>query len=333
MTVVDSTLEQGISVIVPVYNSEGTLPALIDRLRVVLADAVPCFEVILVDDGSRDRSWPVVEELSAQFPWVRGIHLARNYGQHNALLCGIRTARYTVTVTIDDDLQNPPEEIPRLLAVLGDGYDVVYGTPEREQHGLWRDLASRMTKLALQNAMGQETARKVSAFRAFRTRVRAAFTSYQNPFVSIDVLLTWGTTRFTALPVAHRPRTIGTSNYTLRKLVVHALNMVTGFSTLPLQLASVLGFLMTLFGVGVLIYVLINYLRQHGNVPVAGFTFLASIISIFSGAQLLALGIIGEYLARMHFRMLERPSYVVATSTELGQAGDEVVLIERGSGS
>src|SRR5205807_2034684 len=145
-------------------------------------------------------------------------------------------------VTIDDDLQNPPEEIPKLLALLSEGYDVVYGTPQNQQHGLLRDLASLITKMILQGAMGAATARKVSAFRAFRTRLRQAFADYRSPYVSIDVLLTWGTTRFGAVTVRHDAREIGRSNYTVGKLIIHALNMVTGFSVLPLQLAGLLGF-------------------------------------------------------------------------------------------
>lgn len=301
-----------VSVVVPVYDSKGSLAELVTRLSAVMSDITNHFEMILVNDGSRDHSWNVICDLAAQNPRVHGINLMRNYGQHNALLCGIRAAKYGVIVTIDDDLQNPPEEIPRLLDRL-EGYDVVYGTPQKEQHDFWRDLASQVTKLALQSAMGAETARNVSAFRAFRAQVSSAFANYQSPFVSIDVLLTWGTKRFAAIPVQHEPRQVGASNYTFRKLVTHALNMMTGFSTLPLQLASLIGFVFTLFGLGVLIYVVGRYLIEGGSVP--GFPFLASMIAIFSGAQLFALGIIGEYLARMHFRTMEQPTYTVRSTT------------------
>ncbi len=241
--------------------------------------------------------------------------MSRNYGQHNALLCGIREARHAITVTLDDDLQNPPEEIATLLARLGDDIDVVYGTPEHEQHGFWRDMASRITKRALQSAMSAETASHVSAFRAFRTPIREAFDRYRGGYVSIDVLLTWGTTRFTYVQVRHDARTIGQSNYTFRKLLTHALNMVTGFSTLPLQIASLIGFAFTLFGFGVLVLVLVTYIANGGS-SVPGFAFLASIIAIFSGAQLFALGIMGEYLARMHFRSMDRPTYLVRDETD-----------------
>lgn len=305
----DSTLPPGVSVIVPVYNSEATLAPLIARLQSVLAACTPRFEVILVNDGSRDSSWQAVDELCRAHEWITGIDLMRNYGQHNALLCGIRQARYDLTVTIDDDLQNPPEEIPCLLAEINKGFDVVYGFPEKQQHGLLRDLASQITKLVLQKAMGAQTARNISAFRAFRTQVRAAFTNYQSPFVSIDVLLTWGTSRFKALQVRHDPRTLSSSNYTVSKLIVHALNMMTGFTVLPLQLASLAGFLLTAFGVALLFYVLIRYFVSGSTVP--GFPFLASIIALFSGAQLFALGIIGEYLARLHMRTMEKPTYAV----------------------
>ncbi len=297
------------SVVIPVYNSEGSLRPLIERLAAELPRFSSAYEVILVNDASRDHSWEVICELVEAYGWVSGINLMRNYGQHNALLCGIRSARHELVITMDDDLQHPPEELPKMLALIDQGYDVVYGTPAQEQHGFLRDLASQVTKLALQSAMGVETARKVSAFRVFRTKIRDAFVSYQGPHVSIDVLLTWGTTRFSAVTVRHDTRTIGVSNYTLRKLITHALNMMTGFSVLPLQLASLLGFTLAVFSVVVLIWVIGRYMVE--GTPVQGFPFLASIIGIFSGAQLLALGIIGEYLARMHFRMMDKPSYVV----------------------
>jgi undecaprenyl-phosphate 4-deoxy-4-formamido-L-arabinose transferase len=298
-----------ISVVVPVFNSEASLPELIRRLHRVLASITLRFEVILVNDGSRDRSWQVIQQLTGDYPWVRGISLARNYGQHNALLCGIRAARNEIIVTMDDDLQHPPEQIPSLLGKMEEGFDVVYGYPHKQQHGVLRDLASEITKLALRNSMGVETARHVSAFRAFRTQTRDAFADYHGPFVSIDVLLTWGTNRFSALPVQHDARTLGTSNYTVLKLFTHAMNMMTGFTTWPLQAANLLGFCCTGFGAVILLFVLGRYFLF--GTTVQGFTFLASTIAIFSGAQLLALGIIGEYLARMHFRMMDRPAFCI----------------------
>jgi len=310
-----------ISVVVPVYRSEAILPELVRRLEVVLATVAGEFELVLVNDSSPDRSWDVITSLAASHASIHPINLMRNYGQHNALLCGIRAAQGDIIVTMDDDLQHPPEELPKLLTEIDAGYDVVYGTPEQEQHGLGRDLASWITKFTLQSVMGSQIARKVSAFRVFRRDVARAFTHYRGAFVSIDVLLTWGTTRFSAVTVRHEARKSGVSGYSLRKLMTHGLNMMTGFSTLPLQFASVVGFLFTLFGIAVLVFVVGRFLLLGGSVP--GFPFLASIIALFSGAQLFALGIIGEYLARMHFRMMDRPSYVVRDAASISQPWNE----------
>jgi glycosyltransferase involved in cell wall biosynthesis len=297
------------SVVIPVYNSEQSLEALIQQLSATVPAFSMDYEIILVNDGSRDGSWEKICQLIGQYPQIHAINLMRNYGQHNALLCGIRAARHEIIITMDDDLQHPPGEIPKLLAKLSEGYDVVYGKPEHEQHGLWRDLASQITKFALKSAMGAETARHVSAFRALRTPLREAFANFRGPYVSIDVLLTWATTRFAAVTVAHHPRHAGVSNYTFYKLVVHAVNMMTGFSAWPLQVAGMLGFVFACLGLLVLAYVLIAYLVNGGSVP--GFPFLASTILVFSGVQLFALGVIGEYLARMHFRLLDKPAYTV----------------------
>ena len=307
---------RSVSVVIPVYNSENSLAWIADRLHRVMRASTDHYEVILVDDGSRDGSWHVIARLVIDHRCVTGIRLMRNYGQHNAVLCGIRAARHPVIVTIDDDGQNPPEEIPKLLDKLAEGYDVVYGTPGEEQHGLWRDAASKLTKMVLFSSMGAETARSVSAFRAFRTSVRDAFEHFGGPHACVDVLLTWGTVRFGAVTVQHEPRRDGQSNYSFRSLARHALNMVTGFSTAPLRIASLIGFAFTAFGGGLLVIILARYLISGSAVP--GFAFLASTITILSGAQLFALGVIGEYLARMYSRMMDRPSYAV-----LDQIGEE----------
>jgi undecaprenyl-phosphate 4-deoxy-4-formamido-L-arabinose transferase len=167
--------------------------------------------------------------------------------------------------------------------------------------------------------MGAETARHISAFRAFRTELRKAFASYRSPYVSIDVLLTWGTSRFAAVEVRHEERQVGESNYTLRKLLVHAMNMVTGFSTWPLQVASFIGFAFTVLGILLFVFVFAKYLMDPQK-RVPGFAFTASIVAVFGGAQLFALGVIGEYLARLHFRSMERPTYTVREET-VGREG------------
>ena len=302
-----------LSVVIPVYRSQATLPELHRRLVAVLEPIEPAFEIILVEDCGGDDSWRVIQDIARHDDRIRGMQLARNYGQHNALLCGIRAAKGELIITIDDDLQNPPEEIPKILAKLAEGYDVVYGAPQSETHGFFRNQASRITKLALQGAMGVESANKVSAFRAFRARLRQAFDAYRSPTVNIDVLLTWGTTRFAVVYVRQDERTVGDSGYGLKKLINHAINMMTGFSILPLQIASLLGLLFGSMGFLILAYVLVRYLIEGSSVP--GFPFLASIIAIFSGVQLFALGIFGEYLARMHFRSMDRPPYTLLEQT------------------
>jgi undecaprenyl-phosphate 4-deoxy-4-formamido-L-arabinose transferase len=309
-----SSSRHTISVVIPVFNGELTLPDLCRQLTAELESLTHEFEVLLVEDSSSDRSWDVIRQLVTGDARLRGIRLSRNFGQHNALLCGIRAARFDVIVTMDDDLQHPVSEIGRLLPPLDQGFQVVYGTSVEAQHGLLRNIATRLTKFALRSAMGTQAATGVSAFRAFPTALRAAFHEYRSPSVSIDVLLTWATTRFTSVKVQHAPRLIGTSNYTARKLITHAFNLMTGFSTRPLQLASLMGFVFTLFGLGVLSWVVGRYLVYGSAVP--GFAFIASIIAVFSGAQMFTLGIFGEYLARMYGRAMERPAYVVLEHCE-----------------
>ena len=294
---------------IPVFNGAESLPELIARLEPVLKQEFDAFEVMLVNDGSRDRSWEVIRGLAERHPWVVGMDLTRNYGQHNAVLCGVRAASGDVIVTMDDDLQHRPEDIPMLVEALAEGVDVVYGTPIQERHGFFRDWASRFTKMMLKSVMGAQTARLVSPFRVFRTRLRDAFAETRSPWVSIDVLLTWGTTRFASRAVPHETRRRGLSNYTVTTLVRHAMNMMTGYSVLPLRLASLAAFMFTIFGFGILVFVIGRYFLEGSPMP--GFPMLASLITILGGVQLFSLGIIGEYIARMHLRAMDTPPFVV----------------------
>ncbi|MDE2750890.1 MAG: glycosyltransferase family 2 protein [Chloroflexota bacterium] len=304
-----------VSVVIPVYRSEKSIALVVEELARELPKYAGSWEVILVEDDGGDNSWGAIEQLSKQHAFVRGYRLMRNYGQHNALLCGIRAASYEYIVTMDDDLQHPTERIGDLLDKLAEGYDVVYGAPINERHSLLRNIASVSTKVVLQGAMGAHTARRVSAFRAFRASLRDSFADFRGPLVNIDVLLTWGTTRFVAVPIEHRLRTVGRSTYTIGKLLTHAFNMITGFSTLPLRIASLLGLLMTAFGTVIFVYLVLSQLFAF-RFEVPGFTFIASLVSIFAGAQMFALGIIGEYLARMHLRIMDRPVYLVRQMTD-----------------
>jgi undecaprenyl-phosphate 4-deoxy-4-formamido-L-arabinose transferase len=309
-----------LSVVIPVYNGAQTVGPLVERLAAVLPSLAEFYETILVVDGSPDNSWEVVQQLAKKHPWVRGFNLIRNFGQHNALLCGVHAARYEIIVTMDDDLQHPPEEIHHLLEKLEEGYDVVYGMPRRRPHAWWRILGSVLTKWAIGFVAGNKVLRNVQAFRTFRTHLRQAFETYQGPEVMLDAMLSWGTNRFASVDVDESPRAVGVSNYNIRKLIRMALLILTNFSTAPLRFASVMGFFFTLFGLIGLVYVLVVYFVE-GSVP--GFPFLASAVIIFGGAQLFALGIIGEYLARLFERSSGRKPYVILGSTDLqGSATD-----------
>ena len=307
------TSSQSYSVVIPVYNSQDNLVSLTNQLKKTLSSLKSPYEVILVNDGSQDKSWQIIKKLSAQFPWVKAVDLMKNYGQHNAILCGIRLAKHDIIITMDDDLQHPPSQIPALIKHFNQGFDVVYGTPKQDQHILWRNFASSIIKLALKTTMGIKMANQVSSFRVFRTSLRQSFKDYHAPQVSIDVLLTWATTNFSSVQVKHHSRHLGKSNYNFLKLLNHALNMITGFSTKPLKLATLLGFSFTLFGLGIFIYVIGRYFLLGNHVT--GFPFLASIIAIFSGVQLFAIGIIGEYLSRIYLRILNHPSYTIRKTT------------------
>ena len=298
-----------VSVVIPCYRSEQTLDPLVTRLRAVLAEVTEAYEVILVDDGSPDATWSVARRLAAAHDEVRALRLSRNYGQHNALLAGIATVRYDVTVTMDDDLQHPPEEVPRLLEALSDRVELVYGVAVEEEHSWVRNLASRSVKLAMSRGMRIEGARHISAFRAFHTYLRDAFAGIGGPHVALDVALSWATNRAVGVPVRMDPRTAGRSGYRPRTLVAHALNMVLGYSTAPLRLVIYLGLACAALGVALLAVILYEYFS--GTTTVAGFTTISSLVAIFSGAQMLAIGVLGEYIGRIHGSQTGRPTYVV----------------------
>lgn len=304
----ETSLIPGVSVVVPVFNSEATLPTLVLEISGVLEGLGMEFEILLVNDGSHDGSWQVIESLVEENFKVRGVNLSRNYGQHNATLCGLRLAKFDVSVTMDDDLQQPPKEIPKLLEKLDEGWDVVYGSAVKHQHSRVRNMLSKLTKAIVGRTVGLQRVMDQSPFRALRTELRSAFANYTGPDLLLDVLLGWGTSNFACVSVEHQSRREGTTNYTPKRLFNMGLLLLTAYSTAPLRFVSWLGLSLTAFGIAVLIYVFIVAIF-FGSVP--GFPFLASLISIFSGAQLFALGLFGEYLARIFNRALGRPTYVI----------------------
>ena len=308
-----------VSIVVPCYRSEQTLPELASRLRASLSElvtsrAISNYEVLFVVDGSPDAAADVARGLAADDPRVHVLELRRNFGQHNALVAGIRAADFDTIVTMDDDLQHPPEEIHTLLETLSStGADLVYAVPEQEEHGAFRSGASRFVKASLKLA-GVPNANLVGAFRAFRTDLRDGFAEVADPQVNLDVLLSWVTNRVVPAAVRMDRRTTGRSNYNVRALLRHAMNMITGYGVVPLKLATYLGFLFGLLGLVLLAVVIIQFLIGETTVP--GFTTTVALISLFAGAQMVTIGIIGEYLGRQHFRSMQRPMYVVRSETK-----------------
>jgi glycosyltransferase involved in cell wall biosynthesis len=318
-----------VSVVIPVFRTDGAVLAeLCGRIEQTLTGLVPRFEIILVDDSGEAAQWETIRALEPGRSVLRGLRLGRNYGQHSALLAGIRAARGAVIVTLDDDLQSSPEDIPKLLIALERrDVDVVYGLPTIRRHGPWRNFGAAAFRVLLGMALGARIARMVSPFRAFRRDLREGFADYRGRDVVIDVLLGWSTNRFATVPVDHRPREHGRSGYSLRKLVDLGITMAVGVSALPLRLSSLAGLILAMAGCALLAYLLILYFVSPRHVP--GFTFIASIVIVFSGVQLVCLGIVGEYLARLHFRVLGQPTYVVRERMDVETGAGERVTDDR----
>lgn len=298
-----------LSLVVPVFNGAGTIRVLVEAISTELDKSI--FELILVDDGSQDSSWDVICEIVSTNPRVLGLRLGRNAGQHSALLAGVRAARFPVTVTLDDDLQNPPDQIPILVEALDAlAVDVVYGVPREASQSVWRKLAGSLVRRSLKSALGIGEALNMSSFRCFRTELRNAFAVNVGPGVSFDALLAWSTTRFAAVEVLHAKRAVGTSNYSFGRLLRFSLDTLTGYTTTPLRVVSSMGFVTALIGLVLMFFFVLMPFVQ--GISVQGFPFMASIIILFSGLQLVTLGVIGEYLARMHFRIMNKPAYVIS---------------------
>jgi undecaprenyl-phosphate 4-deoxy-4-formamido-L-arabinose transferase len=296
-----------LSVVIPVYRSEETLRELTGRLLAALQSSGLAHEIVFVDDGSPDGSWNVLTELQAMTPdRIVAIQLMRNFGQHNALMCGLRHARGRLVVTMDDDLQNPPEEIPKLVdAIEQRGLDLVYGQYATKKHLPWRNMGS-----AVVNAFYRLVFRStitITSFRIMRSALVKSILSYDLNFTFLDGLLAWNTQRIGAVEVEHRARPQGGSGYSLSKLVVLALNLFTNFSLLPLQVVSALGFLLAITGLSLGAYYLGLYFMR--GITVSGYASIIVSVLVLGGAQLLALGIMGEYLGRLHLNVNRKPQY------------------------
>ncbi len=299
---------RSLSIVIPVYNSEYILKDLIARLMPVLHEWGAPFEVVMVNDGSKDGSWSVLCELQRSHPdHLTAINLMRNFGQHNAIMCGLRQCSGEFVVTMDDDLQNPPEEIPKLLRTLeADQADLVYGCYESKKHEKWRNLGSEIAQIFYRRIFRRSN--RVTAFRAIRRDLVDSILTYSLNFTYLDGLFAWNTDRISEVLVDHHGRRTGRSGYSVRRLVLLAFNLFTNFSLMPLQIVSLFGFLLAISGFAVGAY----YVLQHflNNIVVPGFAATIVAVLMLGGAQLIALGVMGEYLGRLHLNVNRKPQYV-----------------------
>jgi glycosyltransferase involved in cell wall biosynthesis len=291
-----------ISVVVPVYRGALSIPELAERMSAVLPTVAAEYELVLVNDGSPDNSWQVIEELTKRYPFVRGIDLMRNYGQHNALLAGVYSAKYEIIVTMDDDLQHPPEEMPKLLAALTDNVDLVYGREKVIKRGLIRRSGSRAIKWMLAKLTGGNSHQDVGSYRAFRSLLRSAFPPAPGQFVILDSMLASGTTKLSSVEVAHAARKYGSSNYAISDLIRVAFRLITSYSVTPLRLAVILGLLSVTAGLG---FAIASFFASSTTLAIV------AAVSFFSGVQLAAIGVLGEYVGRLVERSWDRVPYAV----------------------
>lgn len=303
-----------VSIVIPCYATGNRVERLVSEIESSMAQ-IPnsSFEIIFVVDGSPDNTWDYVLSACEGNKNVHGINLMRNFGQHAALLAGIRKATGNIIVTMDDDLQHIPNDVPKLLSALTSEYDLIYGVSSKEEHSWFRNAASQTYKWIAEHLLGMQDARNITAFRAFRRELASGFYQTEDPFAPLDVLLSWTTTKVGTQEVEMREREDGVSGYSFRKLVSHAINAVTGYSTKPLRIVTILG--LATFGISALFLIglVIKYL--NGDISVAGYPSLAIMIALFSGTQLLSLGVMGEYLGRLHIRSMGKPRYVIRDET------------------
>lgn len=312
------TAPLALSFVIPVYGSEKVLPELVARLQDVL-DTLPAvrgsYEVIFVCDRSPDRSWHVIEQLAARHPWVRGILLRMNAGQHNALMAGFAQARGEIVMTMDDDLQHAPSDIPALLAELASGRDVVYARFKNRKHASWKIAGSRLNDLVAGYLMQKPKGLYLSPFRAMRAAIVRDILRYRGPYVYVDGLLLSVTRNIGTVDVEHHDRYAGDSGYSLRKSISLWLKMATSFSIVPLRLTSFAG--MAIAGLGFLLAVLLVIQKFTLDLMPIGWSSLIVTVLMLGGIQLVALGMLGEYLGRVLLTLNLRPQYVVDASVGL----------------
>lgn len=297
-----------LSIVIPVYNSERIVPELVRRIA---AQAMSYeYELILVNDGSADRSWQMIEQACDAYPAVRGINLRINTGQHNAIMAGLRAASGAVIVVMDDDLQHAPEDIGKLQAKIAEGYDVCYAAFRRPRHALWKTAGSAFRDLTVHALLGLPRGIRISSFKAMTADIVREITRYQGPFPYVDGLALMVTRNVANVELEHHPRLDGTGHYTLRQSLSLWAKVAMNFSVVPLRVASWLGLGFAALGFLFAVYLIVQQLVFE-RIPVPGWASLAIAILIVGGVQLLALGAIGEYLGRAYLHMTAKPQYVI----------------------
>jgi len=298
------------SVVSAVYNSEGSLKLLYERLDYVFRNLGVGWELILVNDCSKDRSWDVIKDIVSTYFNVTGVNLMNNFGQQGALMCGFKLVSGDYVLTVDDDLQHIPEEIPKLIKTLETGnYDVVYAQFPKRSYAWYRNFGSRLVNKLLGKITGLNY--EISQFKLFRRSVIDRIVKFPQPNVMNDVLIkdVVHKNRIGHCNVQHQERPIGKSNFNFKKLSIYAFNMIFNFTIWPLRLASILGLFFSVVSFLVGIYFLI-YNLVYGS-PVLGWTSLILTITFFSGVILFVLGILGEYMGRIFLNLNHKPQYVI----------------------
>jgi polyisoprenyl-phosphate glycosyltransferase len=309
---------QKLSVVVPVYRGAETVTELVERLGEELRPSYD-FEMVLVEDCSPDNSGEVMRGLAARYPWVVCLHLSRNFGEHNAVLAGLNYASGDFVVIMDDDLQNPPSEVRRLVEQLEAGFDVVYSRYERKQHHWFRNLGSWLNDRVANVMLRKPRNLYLSSFKALSRFVVNELVKFDGPFPYIDGLILRITRNFKVVTVEHHQREVGASGYTLAKLIKLWVNMFTSFSILPLRVTSLFGLLVAGVGVALAVAFALERLRRP-DLPL-GWASIMVCVLLLAGVQLFALGMLGEYLGRLFLKVGGEPQFVVRQTRNLGRPG------------
>jgi undecaprenyl-phosphate 4-deoxy-4-formamido-L-arabinose transferase len=301
-----------ISVVIPVYNEEESLPRLIDRLRPVMEGLKRPYEVVFVDDGSRDRSLELLKKTVDEWSQVKVVELTRNYGQHAAVFSGFSVSEGAIVVTMDADLQNPPEEIPKLLRAMEEGdYDVV-GTVRRDRRdSLFRTLPSRVVNMIVRKMIKVDMKDWGCMLRAYRRDVVERMLACHEQSTFIPALAAYFAKRVTEIEVAHEERRAGVSHYSLRKLIDLQFDLVSSFSDFPLKLIMYAGIVMAVLGVSFGGVLGVARLVYGAKWAAEGVFTLFAVLFAFVGFQFFALGVMGEYIGRIYREVRRRPEFVI----------------------